>query len=194
MKTRPLHHGPKAFALVEPLAVIAVITLLTAVFLPAVPRSQWRAQGVRPENDRAETRVTFLTFANKHAGKFSMTVSIRDGGSMEFGREGHVARPNRLIASAAPEDGAAAGSGEDAMMSPFNRYLATVLRRLIAATYLLLLLWWLFLAVWKLRQELKEKQERQTLALLGAQTRLWQWSQEKDRHRHPWKMPEQREL
>jgi hypothetical protein len=185
MKTRPLHHGPKAFTLVEPLAVIAVITFLAAVFLPAVHRSHWLAPYVPPENHGEEIGMTSLTFANEHAGKFPMTVSTHDGGSMEFAREGHVAGPNRLIASAAPEDGVAATDGEDAMMSRFNRHLATVLRRLIAATYLLLLLWWLFLVAWKLRQEIKEKQERRTLALLGAQTRLWQWSREKDRRRQP---------
>lgn len=72
-----------AFTLIELLTVIAIIGILAALLLPVYNKSEERAKTVWCGNNLTQVGVAFHAFSNDHGGKFPMTVSTNDGGSLE---------------------------------------------------------------------------------------------------------------
>ena len=73
-----------AFTLIELLCVIAIITILAALLLPAFGQAKARARRVACVNNLRQVGYGFHLFANDHRGKFPMHVPAGDGGSAEF--------------------------------------------------------------------------------------------------------------
>ena len=83
-------HGTEAFTLVELLCVIGIISIIAALLLPALNKSEARAKRVGCENDLRQTGIAFQIFTHDHDSKFPMTVSTNDGGSQEFVAAGYA--------------------------------------------------------------------------------------------------------
>ena len=79
-----------AFSLVELLTVIAIIAMLAALLLPALTRSQQRAQRIVCLHNLQQIGLGFHAFANDHAGNFPMAVPLAEGGSQEFVTNGYL--------------------------------------------------------------------------------------------------------
>lgn len=71
------------FTLIELLCVIAIITILAALLLPAFGQAKARARRVACVNNLRQVGYGFHLFANDHQGKFPMRVPASDGGSAE---------------------------------------------------------------------------------------------------------------
>jgi len=80
-----------AFTLVELLCVIAIISILAALLLPALNQSEARAKRAGCVNNLRQTGLAFQIFMHDHDGKFPMAVSTNDGGSEEFVENGYAA-------------------------------------------------------------------------------------------------------
>lgn len=82
---------PQAFTLVEMLCVIAIISILASLLLPALNRGLVRARRIDCVNNLRQTGLAFHVFMHDHKGNFPMQVAIRDGGSLEFVQNGYLA-------------------------------------------------------------------------------------------------------
>ncbi|MGA2871902.1 MAG: hypothetical protein ABSF34_22415, partial [Verrucomicrobiota bacterium] len=78
------------------LTVIAIIGILAALLMPALEQGQARATRMVCVNNLKEIGLASHLFANDHGGKFSMQVSIDDGGSLEYVAAGH-ATPDTIL-------------------------------------------------------------------------------------------------
>jgi prepilin-type N-terminal cleavage/methylation domain-containing protein/prepilin-type processing-associated H-X9-DG protein len=78
-----------AFSLVEMLVVIAIISILAALLLPALEQGKLRARRVECVSNLQEVGIATHSFANDHGGKFPTQVSTNDGGSLEFVTAGY---------------------------------------------------------------------------------------------------------
>jgi prepilin-type N-terminal cleavage/methylation domain-containing protein/prepilin-type processing-associated H-X9-DG protein len=78
-----------AFSLVEMLVVIAIISILAALLLPALEQGKFRARRVECVSNLQEVGIATHSFANDHGGKFPTQVSTNDGGSLEFVMAGY---------------------------------------------------------------------------------------------------------
>ena len=76
-------------SLIELLCVIAIITLLAALLLPAVSQVKARARRLQCLNHLHEVGAAFVNFAGDHNGHFPMAVPGRDGGSLELAQSGY---------------------------------------------------------------------------------------------------------
>src|ERR1041385_6791444 len=74
------------------LVVIAIIGILAALLLPALNQGKARGRRIECVNNLKETGTAFQLFAHDHGGKFPMQVSLADGGSQEFVRNGNRVR------------------------------------------------------------------------------------------------------
>src|SRR5262245_35454440 len=83
---KPLRHFRQVvgFTLIEMLVVIAIITILAALLLPAVNTTKLRAKRVTCVNHLKQIGLGFQMFAHEHDGKLPMQVSTRDGGTEEL--------------------------------------------------------------------------------------------------------------
>ena len=80
-----------AFSLVELLCVIAIISLLAALLLPALVQGKARAKRIGCENNLRQTGIAFQMFMHDHNSKFPMSVSTNEDGSQEFVQNGYAA-------------------------------------------------------------------------------------------------------
>jgi len=80
----------RAFTLLELILVIAIITILVSLLLPALTKAQLKADRIRCVNNLKEIGIGFHLFANDHQGRVPMEISTRDGGSLEFVRGGNA--------------------------------------------------------------------------------------------------------
>jgi prepilin-type processing-associated H-X9-DG protein/prepilin-type N-terminal cleavage/methylation domain-containing protein len=80
-----------AFTLVEMLTVIAIISILAALLLPVLDKSEGRAKRIVCVNGMEQVGLAFHTFSNDHNGKYPMAISTNDGGSMEYVQSGFEA-------------------------------------------------------------------------------------------------------
>jgi len=78
-------------SLIELLYVIAIITLLAALLLPALSQGQARARQIQCVNHLHEAGVALASFANDHDGRFPMAVPGSAGGSLDAPRASHSA-------------------------------------------------------------------------------------------------------
>lgn len=81
---------PRAFTLLELILVMAIITILAALMLPAVSRARLKADRVKCVSNLKQIGAGFHLFANDHQGRLPMEVSIREGGSLEWVRGGNA--------------------------------------------------------------------------------------------------------
>jgi prepilin-type N-terminal cleavage/methylation domain-containing protein/prepilin-type processing-associated H-X9-DG protein len=81
----------RAFTLVEMLTVIAIISILAALLLPVLDKSEGRAKRIVCVNSMEQVGLAFHTFSNDHNGKYPMAISTNDGGSMEYVQSGFEA-------------------------------------------------------------------------------------------------------
>jgi prepilin-type N-terminal cleavage/methylation domain-containing protein/prepilin-type processing-associated H-X9-DG protein len=73
-----------AFTLLELLCVMAVISILAALLLPAINQGRARAKRVGCINNLRQVGMAFQNFAHDHNGRFPMAVPSNEGGSQEF--------------------------------------------------------------------------------------------------------------
>ena len=73
-----------AFTLVEMLTVIAIIGILAALLLPTLSEAKARAKRIECMNDLRQIGVGEHLFAGDHNGKLPTSVSINDGGALEY--------------------------------------------------------------------------------------------------------------
>ncbi|MGA2243412.1 MAG: prepilin-type N-terminal cleavage/methylation domain-containing protein [Verrucomicrobiota bacterium] len=88
---KSVNSNPRAdgFTLVEMLVVIAIITLLAALLLPALAQGKSRAKRIECVSDLKETGLADHIFANDHGGKYPTQTSTNDGGAAEFAAAGY---------------------------------------------------------------------------------------------------------
>lgn len=68
------------FTLIELLCVIAIISILAAMLLPAITRGKNYAHRVSCASNLRQVGMAYRSFQNDHGGRFPMQVSVRDGG------------------------------------------------------------------------------------------------------------------
>jgi prepilin-type processing-associated H-X9-DG protein len=83
MKTLSAKAKTSGLTLVELLAVICVIAILTAMLLPAHTGPKHAPQIVCMNNLK-QIDIGFIIYADDNGGKFPMQVSVTNGGTMEF--------------------------------------------------------------------------------------------------------------
>ena len=81
-KIQPMKH--RAFTLLELILVIAIITILVSLLLPAVARARLKDDRIRCVNNLKQAGVAFHLFANEHGGELPMQVSTNHGGTREY--------------------------------------------------------------------------------------------------------------
>lgn len=74
----------RAFTLLELVMVIAIITILVSLLLPAFARARLKADRAKCVNNLKEIGMAFHLFANDHQGFLPMEISYRFGGSLEY--------------------------------------------------------------------------------------------------------------
>ena len=82
--------GAGAFTLVELLCVIAIISILAALLLPALNQSQSRVKRIECESQLHQLGIAFQTFSHDHNDQFPMAVPMAEGGSLEFVQNGYA--------------------------------------------------------------------------------------------------------
>ncbi len=85
-----LKSGREGLTLIEVLAVIFVLALLTALFLPAATHSRIRSSRVNCANNLKQIGLAFKLWAGDNNDKFPMQVPVTDGGTMELIESGQV--------------------------------------------------------------------------------------------------------
>ena len=71
------------------LVVIAIISVLAGLLLPALNQGQIKAKRIQCVNNLKQMGVCFQAFMHDHNGLFPMQVPMADGGSLEFTRAGY---------------------------------------------------------------------------------------------------------
>ena len=79
----------RAFTLIELLCVIAIISILAALLLPALAQGKARARRIQCVSQLRQAGLAFHAFAHDHNGRFPMQVPSEAGGSLEFARNGY---------------------------------------------------------------------------------------------------------
>jgi prepilin-type N-terminal cleavage/methylation domain-containing protein/prepilin-type processing-associated H-X9-DG protein len=79
----------RAFSLIELLCVIAIISLLVALLLPALNQARGRARRVECVSHLRQVGMAFQAFAHDHNGLFPMAVPGNAGGSLEFAQNAY---------------------------------------------------------------------------------------------------------
>lgn len=74
----------RAFTLLELMLVIAIISILISLLLPALVMARLKADRIKCVNNLKQIGIGFQLFANDHQGKLPMQISFREGGTLEF--------------------------------------------------------------------------------------------------------------
>ena len=77
-------HRASAFTLLELLVVVAIIAIVAALLLPALARTQAKANRIQCLNNLKQIGVASHLFANEHGDKFPAQISTNQGGSLEY--------------------------------------------------------------------------------------------------------------
>jgi prepilin-type N-terminal cleavage/methylation domain-containing protein/prepilin-type processing-associated H-X9-DG protein len=74
----------QGFTLVELLVVVAIISILASLLLPAVIQAKARARRIQCASDLKQIGLAYHMFLHDHDNKLPMEVSTNDGGTLEF--------------------------------------------------------------------------------------------------------------
>jgi prepilin-type processing-associated H-X9-DG protein len=77
-------------SLIELLCVMAIITLLASLLLPALGQAKARAKRIQCLDHLHQAGVGFVSFANDHNGRFPMAIPASAGGSLELAQGGYL--------------------------------------------------------------------------------------------------------
>jgi prepilin-type N-terminal cleavage/methylation domain-containing protein len=80
---KPIGHGRRGFTLVELLAVIAIVTILAMLLLPALINTQAKARRIQCLSNLRQTGIGFHSFLQDHDNGFPMQISTNAGGTLE---------------------------------------------------------------------------------------------------------------
>lgn len=90
MKWRMTRCRNDGFTLIELLTVIAIISILASLLMPALSSAMARAKRVWCENNLRQIGIGVHVFMHDHGGKCPMSVAMNDGGAEEFVRNGYL--------------------------------------------------------------------------------------------------------
>src|SRR5215831_6961335 len=79
-----------AFTLIELLLVIGIIGILAALLLPALNQGRSKAKRIECLNNLRELGLAFHSFSHDHQDKFPMQLTIAEGGSLEYVKNGYL--------------------------------------------------------------------------------------------------------
>lgn len=99
MKPRVSHQKTAALTLVEVLVVVFVITLLLAMFLPALAKARRRGGHISCANDVKQVELAFRIWASDNHGKYPMEISTANGGTMELAARGDVVATFQIMSN-----------------------------------------------------------------------------------------------
>lgn len=74
----------RGFSLIELLVVVAIISILAAILLPALSRAKARSARISCVCNLKQVGVAFRTWALDHNDQYPMQVSVTNGGTMEL--------------------------------------------------------------------------------------------------------------
>src|SRR6266436_3932652 len=74
----------RGFSLIELLVVVAIVSILAAILLPALSRAKSRSSRISCICNLKQVGVAFRTWALDHNDNYPMQVSITNGGTMEL--------------------------------------------------------------------------------------------------------------
>ena len=90
MKLIVAHQNHRALTRVEVVVVVAAITLLVALFLPALAKARARTSRIHCVNNLKQVALSFRIWAGDNEDSYPMQVSVTNGGTMEFVLSGAV--------------------------------------------------------------------------------------------------------
>ncbi|MEO6184557.1 MAG: type II secretion system protein [Verrucomicrobiota bacterium] len=73
----------QAFTLIEVILIVATLTLLVAVFLPALARQQLKKKQIACVNNLMQVGLSFRIW-DSNGDRYSMAMSTNEGGTMEY--------------------------------------------------------------------------------------------------------------
>src|SRR5438445_4179650 len=82
MKSTETERRAVAFTLLELLCVIAIISILAALLLPALSQARARAQRIQCVSRLRQAGLAFHSFAHDHNGRFPMQSASDSGGPL----------------------------------------------------------------------------------------------------------------
>jgi hypothetical protein len=84
MKTSPPTRRTGALTLIEVLVILAVLSVLAAIFLPPLASSPVRAPRIQCVNNLKQVGLSFRVWEGDNLDKYPMATSETNGGTMEF--------------------------------------------------------------------------------------------------------------
>jgi competence protein ComGC len=101
MKLRVTNRTTAALTRVEVLAVILVLFVLAALFLPALLAAKMRGQGshINCVNNVKQVALSFRVWAIDNQDKYPMEISIANGGTSELAAKGDVVATFQIISN-----------------------------------------------------------------------------------------------
>ncbi|MGI8966852.1 MAG: type II secretion system protein [Limisphaerales bacterium] len=88
-----------AFTLIELLLVIAIISILVSMLLPALAKAKLKSARIQCVSNLKQIGFGFHLFANDHQQKFPMQILTNEGGSFEYVKNGNAFRHFQVMSN-----------------------------------------------------------------------------------------------